>query len=134
MIEIVAPIVAGVIGVSLGAWLAQRRDKHASDERLLVEALNDMVGGIADVANGVSGADARYASALARVVLHGSPRVVGALCAFQEDATTVTPQGRGRLVAALQEARRELGHPGLPDEQAVTLLFGIRERSITEWP
>ena len=124
MIEALVPIATGVIGVSLGAWLTRQRDKHATDERLLVEALNDMVGGIADVANGVAGAQARYASALSRVVLHGSPKIVDALSTFQDDATTTTLQGRRTLVAALQQARSELGHLEIPDEHAMKLLFG----------
>jgi hypothetical protein len=122
--EAVAAFAAGVVGVALGAWLARRNEKRASAERLLVEAVNDVVDGIAGVAQGIPGAQARYAAALARVALHGSPEVVRAFSHHQEEATTITPEGRSRLVAAMQQARLELGRQRLDQRDIEVLLFG----------
>lgn len=95
-----------------------------------MEALDDVVGGISDEANRVTGAQARYASGMARMALHGSPRMVSTLSHWQREPTTVTPQGRRRLVAAIAEARRELGHDELDDEDIALLLFGDRAGSL----
>jgi hypothetical protein len=122
--EILAALAAGVVGVALGAWLARRTEKQASAERLLVEAVNDLVDSVAGVARGDPGAPARYASALARISLQGSPEVVRAFRDFQEDATTVTPEGRRLLKAAMQAARKELSHQPLDDYDLEVLLFG----------
>jgi hypothetical protein len=122
--EIVAAFAAGVVGVALGAWLARRNEKRATTERLLVEAVSDVVDGIAGVAQGIPDAQARYAAALARVVLHGSPEVVRAFSDHQEEATTITPVGRRRLMAAMQQARRELGRQELDARDLEVLLFG----------
>jgi hypothetical protein len=125
--QVVAEIgtfIAGVAGVTLGAWLARRNEKRAATERLLVEAINDVVDGIAGVAQSVPGARARYASALARVALHGSPDVVQAFRDHQEDATTMTPEGRRLLIEAVQQARVELGHQRLDAGNVAVLLFG----------
>jgi hypothetical protein len=81
----------------------------------LVEAVSDVVDGIAGVAQGIPDARARYAAALARVALHGSPEVVKAFSHHQEDATTITPEGRRQLVAAMQQARQELGRQRLEE-------------------
>lgn len=126
MVEVAAAIGAGVVGVALGAWLARRNEKRAATERLMVEAVNDVVDGVAGVAQGVPNAQARYASALARVALHGSPEVAKAFSHHQEDATTITPEGRHRLVAALQAARQDLGHEPLDERDIAVLLYGPR--------
>jgi hypothetical protein len=122
--EVVAALAAGVIGVALGAWLARRNEKQAATERLLVKAVNDLVDSVAGVAQSETGAHARYASALARISLHGSPEVVRAFRDHQEDATTVTPEGRRLLRAAIQAARKELGHQPLDERDLEVLLFG----------
>lgn len=122
--EFVAALAGGVVGVVVGQWLARRNEKRATTERLLVEAINDLVAGIAGVAQRVPHAQAQYASALARVALHGSPAVVQAFRSHQEDATTITPEGRRRLTIAIQEARRELGHQPIDEEELSVLLFG----------
>jgi hypothetical protein len=122
--EVVAALAAGVVGVSLGAWLARRNEKRSATERLLVEAISDVVDGIAGVAQGTPDAQARYAGALARVALHGSPEVVRAFSHHQEDATTITSEGRRRLIAAMQQARLELGHQRLDERDLEVLLFG----------
>jgi hypothetical protein len=119
-------LAAGIIGVALGAWLARRNEKRATTERLLVEAVSDVVDGIAGVAQRVPGARARYAGALARVALHGSPEVVRAFSHHQEEATTITPDGRRLLVAAMQQARSELGHQQLDQRDLEVLLFGAQ--------
>jgi hypothetical protein len=124
MPELIATALVGLGGVALGAALARRHSKQATTERLLVEALNDLVGGIADVSNGIPGAQARYASALARIALHGSPAVVLAFRRFQDNASTVTPDGRAALVSAVQEARRALGQDVIEDDDLAMLLFG----------
>lgn len=122
--EVVAALAAGVIGVALGAWLARRNEKRAATEHLLVEAVNDVVDGIAGVAQGTPDAQAQYAGALARVALHGSPKVVRAFRYHQEDATTITSEGRHRLIVAMQQARLELGHQRLDERDLEALLFG----------
>jgi hypothetical protein len=124
MMEVVAALAAGVVGVALGAWLARRNEKQASTERLLIEAVNDLVDAVAGVAQGVPNAQAQYGSALARVALQGSPEVVQAFRHHQEEATTVTPEGRRRLIAAIQQARKELGHQPLDERDLEVLLFG----------
>lgn len=116
---------AGVGGVLLGGFLARRNEKQAQGDRLLVEALNDAVTAIAEVAGGGGGAaQNRYASATSRIALHASPEVVARFRQFQDDATTATADGRARLIAALQEARRELGHGRVGDDDLYVLLFG----------
>lgn len=122
--ELMATILAGLGGVALGAALARRNYKQAATERLLAEALDDVGGAIADAANDVSGAQARYASGLYRVALHGSPQVVSAFSRFQRNATTVTSAGRTLLVGAMQEARRSLGHEEIEEDELAVLLFG----------
>ena len=122
--EIIPALAAGVIGVVLGALLARRNEKRAATERLLVEAVSDVVDGIAGVAQGIPDAQARYAAALARVALHGSPEIVRAFSHHQEDATTITPEGRSRLVAAMQQARLELGRQQIDERDLEILLFG----------
>lgn len=122
--EVVAALAAGVIGVALGAWLARRNEKQAATERLLVEAINNLVEAVAGVAQGVTSAQAQYGSALARVALQGSPELVQAFRHHQEDATTITPEGRRRLIAAIQQARKELGHQPLDESDLEVLLFG----------
>jgi hypothetical protein len=130
--EIVAALAGGVVGVALGGWLARRNEKRAATERLLVEAVSDVVDGIAGVAQGIPDAQARYAAALARVAIHGSPEIVRAFSHHQEDATTITPEGRRRLVAAMQRARLELGHSRLDEHDLEVLLFGSRPSSAEE--
>lgn len=118
-------IVAGAGGVSLGALLERRNQKKAQAARLLTEALNDALAAIAEVAQGAGeDAQARYASAVSRLALHASPAVVVAFRQFQDQATTVTPDGRARLLAALREARHELGHDPVNDTDIAVLLFG----------
>lgn len=124
MMEVAAALAAGVVGVALGAWLGRRNEKQAATERLLVEAVNDLVDAVAGVAQGVPNAKAQYGSALARIALQGSTEVVQAFCYHQEEATTVTPEGRRRLIAAIQQARKELGHQPLDERDLEVLLFG----------
>lgn len=91
-----------------------------------MEAVSDVVDGIAGVAQGIPDAKARYAAAQARIALHGSPEVAQAFGLFQADATTITPDGRRRLVAAMQQARLELGRQRLDERDLEVLLFGSR--------
>jgi hypothetical protein len=124
MAELTSVLVGVVAGAALGAWLARRNEKKATTERLFVEAVNDVVGGIAGVAKNVPAAQAQYASALARVALHGSPDVVRAFRLHQEDATTITFEGRRLLIAAVQQSRKELGRQPLNEDDLSVLLFG----------
>lgn len=137
--NVVAPILAGVLGVVLAAFLSRRSERRAQADRLLVEALNDAVDAIAAVAQlgrpsshledpthraQLDASQQRYASAASRVAPHASPRVVAAFRRFQDDATTATEEGRERPLGALAAARAELGmDPADPDDMAV-LLFG----------
>jgi hypothetical protein len=116
---------AGLGGVALGGFLARRNERQAHGDRLLVEAINDAVTATAEVAQiGGSAAQSRYGSALARIALHASPSVIERFREFQDDATTITEDGRARFLAAVQEARRELGRPTATDHDVAVLLFG----------
>jgi hypothetical protein len=66
MTQVLLTLAIGVGGVALGAWLSRRNQSKAAAEQLLVEALNDVVGAIAEVSNGAPNAQARYASATSR--------------------------------------------------------------------
>jgi hypothetical protein len=119
---------AGLGGVILGGLLSRRNERQAHGERLLVEALNDAVTAIADVAGGEGKtAQNRYASATSRIALHASPEVIAKFRDFQNDPTTATKDGRARLIAAIQAARRELGHGQADDDDMAVLLFGNSE-------
>jgi hypothetical protein len=127
MSGLVVSVLAVLGGVVLGALLTRRNERQATSERLLTEALNDIVGGIADAANGIPDAQARYASAMARLALHGNAEVVRAFREWQEIANTGTGEGRDALVAAVREARRRLDQDELDDEDVFMLLFGSRQ-------
>lgn len=123
--DLAITLLAGVLGVGLGAMLARRNERASTADRLLAEAVNDLVAGVADVANQDGpGARARYASAVSRIALHASPNVVVAFRAFREEASTGTPAGRDHLLAAVQVARQELGHERATDDDVRVLLFG----------
>jgi hypothetical protein len=116
---------AGLGGVALGGFLARRNERQAQGDRLLVEAINDALTATAEVAQiGDRAAQSRYGSALARIALHASPRVIERFREFQDDATTNTASGRARFLAAVQEARRELGQSPVNEGDIAVLLFG----------
>lgn len=117
-------VIAGLGGVALGGFLARRNDRRGHGERLLVEALNDAVSAIAEVAGGDQTAQRRYASAVSRIALHSPPEVLLKFREFQDSGTTVTREGQEQLVIAIQAARRELGHGDVPDGDLAVLLFG----------
>lgn len=119
--------VVGFGGVTLGSLLALRNERRSRSDALLVEALNDAVAAIAEVAGGVPGAVPRYASATSRIALHGPPEIVTALRRFQDDATTGTRDGRERLIATIQIARTQLRHGKVADDDIRVLLFGPDE-------
>jgi hypothetical protein len=124
-VSAVLTVVVGVLGIGLGALLARRNERASTTDRLLTEALNDLVAAIAHVANGEGqAAQGRYASATSRIALHASPPVVAAFRRFQDDATTGTPDGRARLLDAIHIARRELGQKPADTDDLETLLFG----------
>ncbi len=124
MAQAALTIVAGTGGIALGAWLAWRNSRRAATDRLLVEALNDLVAAVADVAGGDQRARRRYASAMARLLLHGSPHVIDAWHEFQLTSDTGTADGRRRFIAAVQVSRRDLGRPTVDELAAAHLLFG----------
>lgn len=118
-------LVVGFGGVVLGALLTRSNERRSRDDALLAQALSDAVAAIAEVAFHESReALARYGSAVSRVGLHGTPEVVEAWRRFQDDATTVTEDGRNRLVASIQAARTQLGHGSVTDADLHVLLFG----------
>ena len=115
----------GVGGVVLGAILARRNEQRATADRLLAEALNDLVAAIAEVAGGAgSQAQWRYGSAVSRIALHASLGVVEPLRSFQDDATTGTVSGRDRLITVVNAARVELGQDTISPDDLAVLLFG----------
>jgi hypothetical protein len=122
-------VIVGFVGIALGAGLAalltRRNERRSHADELLAQAVNDAINAIADVAAGISqDAQARYASAVSRVALHGSSQVVATWRLFQNDATTETDDGRNRLVAAVQSVRAQLGHGDAADSDLHVLLFG----------
>jgi hypothetical protein len=135
-VGVVLTIVVAVIAAGVGAYLTRRNDRAGHTDRLLAEALNDMVAAIAEVAGGAGPeAQARYASATSRIALHASPAVVAAFRAFQEDATTYTSDGRARLMEALldgglatraQGPREQAGHRRRPKNLAVRIGWEAR--------
>jgi hypothetical protein len=129
--DVVAALISlsvGLLGITVGAFLTRRNEKRAEGERLLVGAFNDAATAIAEVAGGEGKvAQARYASAVSRIALHASPAVISKFREFQDDPTTATQDGRRRLIAAVQEAREELGHGRVKEEDIATLLFGNTE-------
>jgi hypothetical protein len=121
----VIALVVGFGGVVLGAMLTRRNERQSRADALLAQALNDAVAAISEVAHHTSPeALARYASAVSRIALHAPPEIVEAWRRFQNDATTVTEDGRVRLVAAIQAARGQLGHGSATDTDVYVLLFG----------
>ena len=117
-------VVAGVGGVIVGGFLSRRNEREAQSERLLIEALNDAVSAIAEVAGGDQTAQRRYASAVLRIALHSPPPVLLKFRSFQDIATTETQEGQELLVAAVQAARLALDHGDVPDGDIAILLFG----------
>lgn len=126
MLEVGAALVVGIVVGAWGSWLTRRNEKKATAERLLVEALNDVVGGVSDVVSKVPGAQARFGSAMSRIGLYGSPELVRAFRLHQEDGTTITPEGRRLFMAALQQARVDLGYPTLDEDDLAAILFGAQ--------
>jgi hypothetical protein len=118
-------LVGVVLGATLTALLTRRNERRSHSDELLAQAVNDAIDAIADVAAGTAPDDlARYASAVSRIALHGSPQVVTAWRRFQNDATTETYDGRDRLVVAVQSVREQLGHGDAADADLPVLLFG----------
>lgn len=116
---------AAVIGVLCGALLNRRNEKQAEADRLLVSALNDAMIAIAEVAQGGGReALARYASAKARIALYASPTVVTAFRRFQDDANTVTADGRALLIDIVLAVRHELGKQATSQTDIEKLVFG----------
>lgn len=129
----VVAVASGLGGASLGALLARRNNKRAHADRLLVDALNEAFGAVAEVAHGAGRqALASYASAVSRIALHGSPAVVTAFRKFQDDANTGGDDGRARLLTAVQMCRRELGHERADAVDLSVLLFGPRPQDRTD--
>lgn len=124
MPELIAAVFGALGGVALGAFLARRNERRATSERLLTEALDDIVGGIADAASRVPGAQARYASGMARLALHGNAELARAFREWQETPDTGTTDGRRALAGAVQQARHDLGRGRLAEDVVATLLFG----------
>jgi hypothetical protein len=121
-------VIVGFVGIALGAaltaLLTRQNERRSHADELLAQATNDAIDAIALVAAGHSDAQARYASAVSRVALHGSPRVVATWRTFQDDATTETDDGRRRLVAGVQSVRTQLGHGDAGDSDLHVLMFG----------
>jgi hypothetical protein len=85
----------------------------------LTQALNDAVAAIAEAASGGGpNAQAHYASASARIALHGPPEVVDAWRRFQDEGNTVTDEEAGPIKAdfdrAASKVEANLGKAGIP--------------------
>lgn len=118
-------LVVGFGGVGLGALLTRRNERRSRAEGLLTQALNDPVAAIAEIAaGGGKDAQAHYASASARIALHGPPEVVEPWRRFQDEGNTNTERGRACMMAAVQAARKALGHGAVSDADLRVLLFG----------
>jgi hypothetical protein len=125
----VTALIVGLVGVALGslltALLTRRNERRSRGDDLLAQAANDAIDAISQVARRTSpDAQARYASAVSRVAMHGTPQVVKAWRSFQDDATTETEDGRARMVTAIQSTREQLGHGSASDADLHVLLFG----------
>ncbi len=135
---------SGVAGISYGARLHRHNEKQAQADRLLVETLNDVVDAISIVAHYTKGSPddppagepphanaeeglLRYASAMSRIALYGSPRVVAAFRRFQDVANTGTTEGRDRYVEAAAHARSDLDRGTANPDDLRMLFFGSLE-------
>jgi hypothetical protein len=127
---VIVSAATGLVGVLVGALLSHRNARREQADRLLADALDSVVTAVADVAAGDHTAQRRYAAAVSRIVLHGSPGLAEAFRSFQLDATTGTSDGRRRFIVAVDAARRELGRRPLPDDVAEVLLFGSTAPSV----
>jgi hypothetical protein len=116
--NIALPIVTGLLGAFVVAFLSRRNARNDHADKLLAEALNDLVAALAADANGDLEARQRYSAAMSQIVLHGSPELVAAFRAYRSDPN------RELLIAAVQAARRELGRPPVDTADAAMLLFG----------
>src|ERR1700722_14649353 len=116
--------VIGLVGVVLGAALTAlltRRNKRLSHaDELLAQAVNDAIDAIADVAAGTAhDAQARYASAVSRIALHGSPQTGArrrAVYCLHENGAPVDPCCSGRDDCRLW-SERAAGAAGWPRKQ-----------------
>jgi hypothetical protein len=118
-------LVVGFGGVRLGALLTRHNERQSRADALLTQALNDAVAAIAELAaEGGASAQAHYASASARIALHGPPEVVEPWRRFQDEGTTNTENGQICLVTAARAARKVLGHEAVSDADLRVLLFG----------
>jgi hypothetical protein len=118
-------LVGVVLGAALTALLTRRNERLSHADELLAQATNDAIDAIANVAAGTAhDSQARYASAVSRIALHGSPHVVATWRRFQDDATSETDDGRSRLVAAVQSVREQLGHGNASAADLRVLMFG----------
>lgn len=126
----VIALAVGFGGVGLGALLPRRNERQSHAKGLLTQALNDAVAAIAHVAaGGGSDAQAHYASASARIALHGPREVVEPWRRFQDEGNTNTP--RTVVPAWLTPSKppeRPLGHETALDEDLRVLLFGSDRR------
>ncbi len=124
---------AALIGVIFGALLNRRNEKQAEADRLLVSALNDAMIAIAEAAQGGNReAMSRYASAMARIALYASPTLVTAFCRFQDEANTVTAEGRRLLIDVVLAVRHELGKQ--PTERSDIEKLVFRRQDSTSEP
>ena len=119
-------LVVGLGGVLLGALLTRNNERRSRGDDLLAQAVNDAIDATADAVRPRPPADARarYASAVARIALHGAPPVVETWRRFQDNATTATDDGRTRMVAAVESVRAQLGHGSVAASDLHVLLFG----------
>jgi hypothetical protein len=76
---------------------------------------------------------ARYASAKARIALYASPAVVTVFRRFQDEANTVTAEGRALLIDVVLTVRHELGKQATNRSDIEKLVFRqdpIREPNV----
>jgi hypothetical protein len=134
----------GLAGITYGARLHRHNEKQAQADRLLVDTLNDIVEAISTIAHYTKGSPddppnsepvhpnveqglLRYASAMSRIALYGSPEVVAAFRRFQDVANTGTAEGRDRYVEAAACARSDLDRGTADPDDLRLLFFGSRE-------
>jgi hypothetical protein len=119
-------LAAAALGAVLSPLLTGRNERRAQRVRLHVAALNDALDAFALAGNSGNSpaAKAQYASAFARIAVHGSPALTAACQRFQANADTGTPAGCEALAAVVKAARAELGYERIDDDAISTLLFG----------
>lgn len=124
----ILPLVGVVVGAVLQSWLSRtaEREKHAAD--LQSQAYADYLRAVAAAAHLRSDEDLRdahrnAADAKARIAVHGTASVIGALSRFEETGQVLHEARSRRAFLALVSSMRSGGN-AVPDRELELVLFG----------